>query len=411
MSDPVTNVEIEDVLTSIRKLVSEETRKPPAARAPEKPGRLVLTAAQRVKDDEPAQTTPSEPVLLTQPINAVPDHPAERSIDEIPGNARLADFGEVEGAFPDIDAFDPEVEAPQAEVDTYPEPETKAPEADDDWTAEDDDWSNDDEDTADRSELNRLIEEEVSAALGLSEDDVAEDDSEYAPSGDHADQEQSLDWSDVEPDDSYDDFLDAAEDEAAETSASDESTDEATADTYWDVPDDDMHDPEPEVQTPPEPPQTLEDKVAALGRLVARDSEEFEEERDRPDADDLAAATEPMAWPDAAPFEHVEEEPVATGSNVLHAQDAWPQPQTYQSQTEPEAEPAQQQPGPTDTALQTLEEEHGPALEIDEETLRLMVVDIVRQELQGALGERITRNVRKLVRREIHRMLISQDFD
>lgn len=48
---------------------------------------------------------------------------------------------------------------------------------------------------------------------------------------------------------------------------------------------------------------------------------------------------------------------------------------------------------------------------IDEETLRDMVSDIVRQELQGALGERITRNVRKLVRREINRVLASQDFD
>ena len=48
---------------------------------------------------------------------------------------------------------------------------------------------------------------------------------------------------------------------------------------------------------------------------------------------------------------------------------------------------------------------------IDEETLREMVSEIVRQELQGALGERITRNVRKLVRREINRVLASQDFE
>jgi len=34
-----------------------------------------------------------------------------------------------------------------------------------------------------------------------------------------------------------------------------------------------------------------------------------------------------------------------------------------------------------------------------------MVRDIVRQELQGSLGERITRNVRKLVRREIQRSI------
>ncbi len=48
---------------------------------------------------------------------------------------------------------------------------------------------------------------------------------------------------------------------------------------------------------------------------------------------------------------------------------------------------------------------------LDEESLRELVADIVRQELQGALGERITRNVRKLVRREIHRALTAQELD
>lgn len=49
-------------------------------------------------------------------------------------------------------------------------------------------------------------------------------------------------------------------------------------------------------------------------------------------------------------------------------------------------------------------------LAIDEDLLREMVSEIVRQELQGALGERITRNVRKLVRREIHRAIMTRDF-
>ncbi|HEY9038627.1 MAG TPA: hypothetical protein VIN05_06765 [Roseovarius sp.] len=47
---------------------------------------------------------------------------------------------------------------------------------------------------------------------------------------------------------------------------------------------------------------------------------------------------------------------------------------------------------------------------IDQDALRDLVADIVRQELQGALGERITRNVRKLVRREIHRALASDEL-
>ncbi|WP_179379757.1 hypothetical protein [Jannaschia marina] len=47
----------------------------------------------------------------------------------------------------------------------------------------------------------------------------------------------------------------------------------------------------------------------------------------------------------------------------------------------------------------------------DDEALRDLIAEIVRQELAGELGERITRNVRKLVRREIRQMLASEDFD
>ncbi|MGR3493439.1 MAG: hypothetical protein ACU0DW_15410, partial [Shimia sp.] len=47
---------------------------------------------------------------------------------------------------------------------------------------------------------------------------------------------------------------------------------------------------------------------------------------------------------------------------------------------------------------------------LDEGALREMVAEIVREELQGELGERITRNVRKLVRREIHRAMASKDL-
>ncbi len=48
---------------------------------------------------------------------------------------------------------------------------------------------------------------------------------------------------------------------------------------------------------------------------------------------------------------------------------------------------------------------------IDEEKLRELVKETVRSELQGALGERITRNVRKLVNREIYRILSSQNYE
>ena len=49
-------------------------------------------------------------------------------------------------------------------------------------------------------------------------------------------------------------------------------------------------------------------------------------------------------------------------------------------------------------------------IDINPEMLRDMVSEIVRRELQGSLGERITRNVRKLVRREIYRALEARDL-
>ena len=58
----------------------------------------------------------------------------------------------------------------------------------------------------------------------------------------------------------------------------------------------------------------------------------------------------------------------------------------------------------------------GDARALDEDMLRDVVADVVREELRGALGERITRNVRKLVRSEINRAveatkLTEQDDD
>ncbi len=51
------------------------------------------------------------------------------------------------------------------------------------------------------------------------------------------------------------------------------------------------------------------------------------------------------------------------------------------------------------------------AVTIGEEELRELVAQIVREELQGALGERITRNLRKMVRREITRAMAAPDVD
>jgi hypothetical protein len=59
-------------------------------------------------------------------------------------------------------------------------------------------------------------------------------------------------------------------------------------------------------------------------------------------------------------------------------------------------------------AVQDVTTERTP---LDEGALRDLIAQVVREELQGVLGERITRNVRKLVRREIYRALAEHKPD
>jgi hypothetical protein len=48
---------------------------------------------------------------------------------------------------------------------------------------------------------------------------------------------------------------------------------------------------------------------------------------------------------------------------------------------------------------------------IDEEALRVLISEVVQRELQGVLGERVSRNIRALVRREIARALAARELD
>ncbi|WP_341862177.1 hypothetical protein [Gymnodinialimonas sp. 57CJ19] len=48
---------------------------------------------------------------------------------------------------------------------------------------------------------------------------------------------------------------------------------------------------------------------------------------------------------------------------------------------------------------------------LDEDTLREIIVEVVREELQGVLGQRITRNVRKMVRREIRLAMAAEGLE
>lgn len=66
----------------------------------------------------------------------------------------------------------------------------------------------------------------------------------------------------------------------------------------------------------------------------------------------------------------------------------------------------------TTAAVPTLTDRNGnPISLLDEDDLIQLLRQVIREELQGDLGEKITRNVRKLVRAEINRALTAQTLD
>lgn len=134
--------------------------------------------------------------------------------------------------------------------------------------------------------------------------------------------------------------------------------------------------------------QTLEERIAELEQAVAASANEWE-----PDGSEAGAGTLPEDFP-----------PVFTATKRpepdVHAR-PWA---TIDQPKEPETaqKPSEESAG--------FYEDDGEETIIDEEMLRDLVAEIVREELQGALGERITRNVRKLVRAEIQRALAAHNF-
>lgn len=306
MSDPVTNVEIEDVLSSIRRLVSNgpqgraaKPAAPPAEAPPEE--RLVLTPALRVDDSPPTAQHDSfvwkdmlDEAKTGEPYHGTDPEPETDSLPEPDSTDLTAD------EVPQTGALFQSRRTPLSRSNRQTEDEAEAPRPDD------------------------------AAPLGLEaqaaefEAAVASRDDQWEPDGTTDDAlagrpVPTLDWRDLE-----------------------EETQAAVPENTHEV----------------EPNWGMPDWTSTEARAAA------EQEPERQDT----SAQEQDSAPDA------------TGSAASDTPDA---PRGLS----------------IDDSL------------LDEDTLRDLIAEIVREELQGALGERITRNVRKLVRREIHRALTSQDFD
>lgn len=305
MSDPVSNAEIEDVLSSIRRLVSEGGRpveaglvkshvhkvETPVADTPEPADRLVLTPALRIADEEelPSEDTSEEVEIIS----------------EISADA-LAD--DADGA---------------------------------------------DEDVSDEAQ------EDASELVFTHVDYDAEDDSET--------------------------WVEDAEDTIEEVYDEDQPGDEV-----YDI------EAESEDALEAEDGFALPDPDSRILRWESVSNPKIEPyEPDEPGDSDYAGTNiEPLQW-------HGRDYQDTTSADLAD---------TMAESIEAEAVAYAEEEIEHSIAPELSETDGDESITLDEAMLREMVADIVRQELQGTLGERITRNVRKLVRREIHRALAAHDL-
>ncbi|MEZ5779106.1 MAG: hypothetical protein R3E44_12175 [Paracoccaceae bacterium] len=322
MSDPLTNVEIQDVLSSIRRLVSEEkraTRDDSQAAPPRQEragrGKLVLTDALRVDNGDEAADTGS----MAAKVHAVADAP-----DEQGGPESLEDtIAELEAAVADIgDDFEPD----GSEV-----------------------AGGDAQDKALGDAFDGGFH--VDDGLAIARRAAPESEGETPAAGDS-------------PPDRIDDAVEATEAEVEPASAEPFAA--------QDVEEPSRDDAREATETrPPETGDALEAAVAALATGGT-------ERRNRLHL----SSAERIDQPSRAVWDRDEADADASGHDrAVATADA-------------------------DDDIPGLFSASGDAL-VDVEVLRDLVAEVLRQELQGPLGERITRNVRKLVRREINRALES----
>ncbi len=390
MSDSVTQIEIEDVLSSIRRLVSEDARPRPARKPGGAQDRLVLTPSQRVESDgdvsaafrDAAADTPDaedagEPIAVAASVREevarvvrtgdtppVVDAPATQG-SPLDAVARL-----VEKAVEDeVTAVFAEEAAPQEDetVEVLTKEVVEEVEPLDDAVAEAVAAAT----AAPQPELSPLERKiaELEALVAQGADDFEPDVQEP---GDNAPEEMSA--------------SDAPDWEPEELDADPLENDSLTELLNRTMSDEPSVEDELEIQLIEVPEAEPEDaKIVDLSLVASAVTPVAPSEAD--DAPEEDAVDDPVAEVAEAPEPEVSADP---GDAQQGAE---------------ESEPARFVRSPHLTVVQDDVET------LDAEMLRSIVVQIVREELQSTLGERITRNVRKLVRREIQRAMMHHSID
>lgn len=430
MSDPVTQAEIEDVLSSIRRLVSEDGRTlsrpaPPVQEVSKPVSRLVLTPALRVSERSSEAAGAAVPAATGAASNAAAFSGSGQEFRREPEQGEGTDFK----------GWDVQTQAPQA----------KAPQ--EDFSASPEAASDISQGIAfelDRGEnfafsQNDSVDDPApvlaSAPATYDSHDALDDavaaspefelTSEAVPDHREADWEadrEAAPWrqpgatlyeaaTPAEQETSPAGGATGAEAVCAEAVGEEAHVEEIrledmSADAGFDT-----------ESSSSQRVSAVVQKIAELEAKVARSQEQWEP--DGASSDPYAgtnietlATIETLEWQD-----HIEDVPEPAQSPRV---DSGAAHQASQAGSEAEAmsmdsgdiaDAAQlAQDAVAEEALDALQGLTGDESYLDEDSLRELVADIVRSELQGALGERITRNVRKLVRREIHRALAAQDL-
>lgn len=399
MSDPVTNVEIEDVLASIRKLVSHGDKAPATAESP---------AEQAPAPQEDGAVSPIDRLVLTPALRVAengPETEAETGVqtaaeaDEAAAPDQLQEPDEPESDNGDVAEF--RIEAP-----SDPEETDDAEPAASDDTAQDTTLP-----PVDLAEV-----EDLDAPLTFPEPQPEPLLSHrvFADAGTEA-------GADLE------DPVESASDEVpnetgrASLMATIAELEAAVGGTGTEAWEPDGSEAEPQVDW---------DGLGAPPGTAARPADNDAPPKDWPsseiEAEEEAAAPAPEGQTEPAPEDQAEAEPevhdwaVAASSEAQNPHVTPLRPTPAQAQAQEQAQAVNTGEAEADDDLTPdltpdLDEDLSSFMDgaemIDEDSLRDLVAEIVREELQGALGERITRNVRKLVRREIYRILSSQDFE
>lgn len=459
MSDPVSNAEIEDVLSSIRRLVSVDHK------SGAKLGIKMDAEEQASLDDDQDQEndaklsdadeayeiTGETKLLLTRALRVEDDTSDETEDQNTPSEYAASDT-QNEEADELSEALLRLEEYAEAQADNFEEADEAASESATVYRLEPSDYARDvdepDEHGSDSDEFDTI--DTVFRHTEMGEGRGERSESEWLTEPDPRVGEVRVDGEDWPEDALEDDLTDVPNAEVSVSPEEDEQWNAAELNDQTDT---------PEVK----PESALEARIAEVEAAVAARKDQWDP--DAAEQDDYAGGeVDPLPWEDHAPegdtearieiveevtpeqAEAIEEATVleqaidAINDSVSFSDTGSSTPELIDHMAEITASDMTGIPVSIDAA-DSLEEAISAAAEnaaeheatsaaaaavasatrdagwysddtvIDEDALRDLVSDIVRQELQGALGERITRNVRKLVRREIHRAMMGQDYD